>query len=141
MKKIVATILLSVSVLSGCASVQQKEQVSVIATVQTVRNYQGAKSEPSGVNTAVGALGGGVLGNQVGRGNGRKLATVLGMVGGAVVGSQVGQKTVVVPMQELVLQMPDGRVININVESQGFFPGQRVEITTTQGNKAEIKVI
>lgn len=56
------------------------------------------------------------------------------------VGSQVGQKDVPVQMQELSVLMPDGRVININVEAQGFMQGQRVQITT-QGNKAEIKAI
>lgn len=68
------------------------------------------------------------------------MSLILGVVGGAAVGSQVGQKDVPVQMQELSVLMPDGRVININVEAQGFMQGQRVQITT-QGNKAEIKAI
>lgn len=140
MKKIFATLMISVSLLSGCASFQQKEQVSVVGYIQAVRNYQGIKKEPSPLNTVAGAGIGCVLGNQVGKGNGRTVATILGVVGGAAVGSQVGQKDVPVQMQELSVLMPDGRVININVEAQGFMQGQRVQITT-QGNKAEIKAI
>lgn len=140
MKNFLSVIVLSVAVLSGCATTQQREQVSFTATIQSVRDYQGVKKEPSVGSTLAGAGIGGVLGNQVGKGNGRTVATILGVVGGAVVGSQVGQKDVPVPMQELSVLMPDGRLININVESQGFYAGQRVQITT-QGNKAEIKGI
>jgi len=140
MKKTLAILMISVS-LFGCASVKQKEQVTVVGQIQAVRTYQGFKKEPNLGGAAIGGVAGGVLGNQVGKGNGRTLATILGVVGGAAVGSQVGQKTVPVPMQELSVLMPDGRIVNINVESQSFFQGQNVEITTTQDGKAEIKAI
>ncbi|WP_437883548.1 glycine zipper 2TM domain-containing protein [Pseudomonas sp. LRF_L74] len=39
--------------------------------------------------TAIGALAGGLLGNQVGGGNGKKIATVAGAVGGGYAGNQV----------------------------------------------------
>lgn len=140
MKKLLSVVFMSVAMLSGCASVQQKEQVAFTATVQAVRNYQGVKKEPSVGSTLAGAGIGGVVGNQVGKGNGRKVATILGAVGGAVVGSQVNQKTVPVAMQELSILMPDGRLFNVSVEGNGFFAGQRVEITT-KGGVAEIKAI
>ena len=41
------------------------------------------------VGSAIGALAGGLLGNQVGGGNGKKLATVAGAVGGGYAGNQV----------------------------------------------------
>jgi outer membrane lipoprotein SlyB len=37
-------------------------------------------------------VAGGVLGNQVGKGNGRKAATVAGAVAGGVVGNQFGKR-------------------------------------------------
>lgn len=40
---------------------------------------------------AVGAVAGGILGNQVGKGTGRTLATVAGAVVGGVVGHQIGR--------------------------------------------------
>lgn len=140
MKKLLISVVMSVAVLSGCATTQQKEQVAFTATIQTVRNYQGVKHEPSVGSTLAGAGVGGLLGNQVGKGNGRTVATILGVVGGAAVGSQVGQKTVPVAMQELSILMPDGRLFNVSVEASGFYAGQHVEITT-KGGVAEIKAI
>lgn len=40
---------------------------------------------------AVGALAGGIIGNQVGRGSGKVLATVAGAVVGGIVGSEIGR--------------------------------------------------
>jgi uncharacterized protein YcfJ len=39
-----------------------------------------------------GAVVGGLLGNQVGSGNGRKLATVAGMIGGGMLGNQIANQ-------------------------------------------------
>ena len=44
-----------------------------------------------GLGTVAGAVVGGVLGNQVGSGSGRKAATVAGAIGGGVVGHQMEQ--------------------------------------------------
>ena len=41
--------------------------------------------------TVIGALAGGILGNQVGKGKGRVLATVAGAVVGGIVGSEIGK--------------------------------------------------
>jgi surface antigen len=40
---------------------------------------------------AVGAIAGGILGNQVGKGSGRVLATAVGAVVGGIVGSEIGR--------------------------------------------------
>jgi outer membrane lipoprotein SlyB len=45
----------------------------------------------SGGGAILGAVIGGVLGHQVGRGSGRTAATAVGVVGGAVIGNQVEQ--------------------------------------------------
>ncbi|HEX7915315.1 MAG TPA: glycine zipper 2TM domain-containing protein, partial [Rudaea sp.] len=39
--------------------------------------------------TVIGAIAGGVIGNQFGRGNGRKLTTVAGAVGGGIAGKKI----------------------------------------------------
>src|SRR5574337_391175 len=59
--------------------------------------YYGGQSsaygnQPVRCNTC-GAVAGGVLGNQVGKGDGRKAATVAGAVAGGVVGNQVGKRS------------------------------------------------
>lgn len=46
----------------------------------------------SGGGAILGAVIGGVLGNQVGGGSGRTAATAVGVIGGAVIGNQVEQR-------------------------------------------------
>jgi uncharacterized protein YcfJ len=46
----------------------------------------------SAVGIGVGAVVGGVLGNQVGSGDGKTLATILGAVGGGYVGNEIAKK-------------------------------------------------
>ena len=48
-----------------------------------------SRGQGSGVGAAGGAVVGGLLGNQVGGGRGRELATIAGAIGGAVAGNQV----------------------------------------------------
>lgn len=45
--------------------------------------------QKSGAGAAMGALAGGAVGNQVGQGSGRALATMIGLVGGAVLGDHI----------------------------------------------------
>ena len=65
--------------------------------------------------TAIGAIVGGLLGNQIGGGSGRTAATVLGAVGGGLAGNRIAQNTA-----------PGG-----NYATSG--PVYRVEVQTDQG--------
>lgn len=49
-------------------------------------------AKPNYVGIGVGAVVGGLLGNQVGGGNGRKLATVAGAIGGGMLGNQIANQ-------------------------------------------------
>ncbi|WLI90163.1 glycine zipper 2TM domain-containing protein [Massilia sp. R2A-15] len=49
-------------------------------------------AKPNYVGIGVGAVVGGLLGNQVGSGNGRKLATVAGAIGGGMLGNQIANQ-------------------------------------------------
>jgi hypothetical protein len=51
-----------------------------------------APSQPNYVAMGTGALIGGLLGNQVGHGNGRKLATVAGIIGGGLAGNEIANR-------------------------------------------------
>jgi outer membrane lipoprotein SlyB len=89
-----AAIFAGVTVLSGCASNQQPQQIGYISndsstygTIDSIQIMQARSS--SGVGAVTGSLIGGLLGNQVGSGGGRAAATVAGAVGGAVVGNNV----------------------------------------------------
>ena len=48
--------------------------------------------QPNYVAIGTGAVVGGLLGNQVGSGNGRKLATVAGVIGGGFLGNQIANQ-------------------------------------------------
>ena len=61
-------------------------------TYQQPAYQQPARQANSPVGIATGAVVGGLLGNQIGKGNGRTLATVAGAVGGGYLGNMAGQK-------------------------------------------------
>lgn len=50
-------------------------------------------AQNSAVGIGVGAVVGGLLGNQIGGGNGRKLATIAGAVGGGYLGNEIAKKS------------------------------------------------
>lgn len=54
-----------------------------------VQKPKEVKDQHKITGTAVGALAGGLLGNQVGGGSGKKIATAAGAVGGAVAGRKI----------------------------------------------------
>ena len=65
---------------------QQYAQQTYYAPQHPVRSYV---SDMNPVGTGIGAVVGGVLGNQVGGGNGKKLATVAGVLLGGYAGNEV----------------------------------------------------
>lgn len=69
-----------------------KEQIKTPREVckdVTVTRQAPVKDQHQVVGTVLGAVAGGLLGNQVGGGNGKKLATVAGAVGGGYAGNKV----------------------------------------------------
>lgn len=75
-----------------------------VESVRTITH----RAEGSGLGAAGGAVLGGLLGNQVGGGNGRKLATVAGAVGGAVVGNRVEGDLKATRSYEIKVRLDDG---------------------------------
>lgn len=55
----------------------------------TVTRQQPVKDQHQIAGTAIGAIAGGLLGNQIGGGNGKKIATVAGAVGGGYAGNKI----------------------------------------------------
>ncbi|SHH07727.1 glycine zipper 2TM domain-containing protein [Massilia sp. CF038] len=96
--------------------------------VESVREIR-ERGQGSGLGAAGGAVIGGLLGNQVGGGNGRKLATVAGAVGGAVVGNQVEGNMKATQSWEIRVRLDDGSARTFQRSSlDGYSTGDRVKV-------------
>lgn len=87
------------------------------------------RAEGSGLGAAGGAVIGGLLGNQVGGGTGRTLATAAGAIGGAVVGNQVEGNMKATTSYEIRVRLDDGTLRTFRQNSQPQWrSGDRVRI-------------
>ncbi|MEO9078947.1 MAG: glycine zipper 2TM domain-containing protein [Rhodanobacter sp.] len=108
---------------NSCGVVQEVQQVYV----------QGGGNGGT-LGAIIGAVAGGVLGNQVGKGDGRKAATVAGAVAGGVVGNQVGKRNDNGDAAwRVVVRLDDGRYATVTQrENPGLRRGDYVEV---RGNR------
>lgn len=96
MEKIIAALtLLSLGTLASAqevgkvlSAVQVIQQVAVPRQVCT-QEQVAVQANKSGAGAAMGAIAGGVLGNQIGGGSGKTAATMLGIFGGAILGNNI----------------------------------------------------
>ncbi|MGJ9418797.1 glycine zipper 2TM domain-containing protein [Massilia sp. CMS3.1] len=96
--------------------------------IESVRAIK-QRAQGSGLGAAGGAVIGGLLGNQIGGGTGRQLATVAGAVGGAVVGNQVEGNMKATTSYEIRVRLDDGTLRTFNQSSQPQWrSGDRVRI-------------
>ena len=85
-------------------------------------------SNTSGLGIAAGAVLGGVLGNQVGGGNGRTLATVAGALGGGYAGNEVEKQTNTSTSYMVDVRMENGKVRSFPQSADGWRVGDQVRI-------------
>ena len=87
------------------------------------------KGEGSGLGVVGGAVLGGLLGNQVGGGSGKDVATVAGVVGGAVAGNQIEKSMKSTKSYNITVRFEDGssRVIH-EANPSAWRPGDRVKV-------------
>jgi outer membrane lipoprotein SlyB len=104
--------------------------------VESVREIK-TRAQGSGLGAAGGAVIGGLLGNQIGGGDGRKLATVVGAVGGAVVGNQVEGNMKATRSYEIRVRLDDGTSRTFTRDSlDGYSTGDRVKVVDGQLRRA-----
>lgn len=103
--------------------------------VESVRAIK-QRAEGSGLGAAGGAVLGGLLGSQVGGGNGKKLATVAGAVGGAVVGNQVEGNMKATTSYEIRVRMDDGSARTFTRAADNYNTGDRVKIVNGELRRA-----
>ncbi|MGE0313846.1 MAG: glycine zipper 2TM domain-containing protein [Lautropia sp.] len=83
----------------------------------------------SGVGVIGGGVVGGVLGNQVGKGNGRKAMTVLGAIGGAVAGNAIEKKVRTETHYDVLVRLADGSTRTLRYADQpAFGVGERIRV-------------
>jgi outer membrane lipoprotein SlyB len=98
-------------------------------TVESVQAIQ-QKGEGSGLGVAGGAVAGGLLGHQVGGGNGKTAMTVLGAVGGAFAGNEVEKRMKATTVYDVSVRMEDGSVRTFR-QSQPIAAGTKVQAEGT----------
>lgn len=110
---ILATLLGVASLTAQAASSHHPAHASACqqcGTVVSAHTYQRPAAQGSGLGVATGAVVGGLLGNQVGGGNGRALATVAGAVGGGYAGNVIEKRARATTVTEVRVQMNNGSV-------------------------------
>jgi outer membrane lipoprotein SlyB len=96
--------------------------------VESVRSVQ-QQAQPSGLGVMAGAVLGGVLGNQVGGGNGKKLATVAGAVGGGFAGNEIEKQSRSTTTYEVRVRMDNGTVRTFPYNNQpNWNIGDRIKV-------------
>lgn len=96
--------------------------------VESVRTIK-QRAEGSGLGAAGGAVIGGLLGNQIGGGSGRTIATAAGAIGGAVVGNQVEGNMKATTSYEIRVRLDDGTLRTFRQSSPpAWRSGDRVRI-------------
>jgi outer membrane lipoprotein SlyB len=123
-------IILAVPLMSGCET-QQAFQVSQpsarVGTVESIRS-QTVENPNTAIGTIGGALVGGLLGNQIGGGRGRTAATVVGAAGGAYAGNRMTSGSSLVWI--IGVRYDDGSLATVQQSaSPGLRIGDRVRVT------------
>lgn len=102
-----------------CATCGRVESIETIET----------KGKGSGIGAVAGGVGGGLLGNQVGGGNGKTVATVAGVVGGALIGNEVEKRVKKEVSYRVHVRMEDGSARTFDqATAGGYSVGQRVKL-------------
>lgn len=110
---LLATLLGIASLTAQAASSHHPARTSACqqcGTVVSAHTYQRPAAQGSGLGVATGAVVGGLLGNQVGGGNGRTLATVAGAVGGGYAGNAIEKRARATTVTEVRVRMSNGSV-------------------------------
>ncbi|MCG2835834.1 glycine zipper 2TM domain-containing protein [Photobacterium sp. WH77] len=87
-----------------------------LETVRYITQQQVVNSEHNGWQTLLGAVVGGLIGNQFGGGHGREVATTVGALAGAGVAYQnqhIGQSIRQYKLVELLIKTDDGKLVDV----------------------------
>lgn len=104
----------------------------IVSSIELIRGETSRGMSPGG--TILGAVVGGLLGNQIGEGRGRTAATVAGAAGGAFAGNAIGQRTQTTgDTYRVAIQYDAGGTQYIDVPTPGDLrTGDRVRVDNGQ---------
>ncbi|MHA6203173.1 glycine zipper 2TM domain-containing protein [Dyella soli] len=133
----VVGLISAVALVSGCETPPQRqvtysgssnrcEQCGVVSDVRQIQ----AQKESSPLGMVIGGVAGGLLGNQVGGGSGKTLATVAGAVAGGAIGNQVGKNNSSPDVVwQVTVKLDDGRYATVTQAADPQVrPGDYVQI-------------
>ncbi|MBC7945542.1 MAG: glycine zipper 2TM domain-containing protein [Burkholderiales bacterium] len=80
------------------------DNCGVVSSVDVIQEA----GEGSGLGAVAGAVGGGLLGNQIGGGSGKKIATVAGILGGGLAGHQIEKQVKKTTRYDILVKMETG---------------------------------
>jgi outer membrane lipoprotein SlyB len=116
---LLALALSSTALADGC-----KKDCGRVVSIENVKE----KGKGGAVGMIAGGVVGGLLGNQVGAGNGRTLATVAGAAGGAYAGNEVQKRMSSKEMQRVNVKMDNGQTRSFEFEHAPLAKGDRVHL-------------
>lgn len=101
-------------------------------TVTAVTPVQVQSQQTNPVGVIAGGLIGGILGNQIGGGDGRKLATVAGAIGGGLAGNEIAKRMDAQTVYNVQVRLDNGQVQTLQLKVAPPV-GQRVQIGADGG--------
>jgi outer membrane lipoprotein SlyB len=128
---------------AGCAtndgprdySAREERSVQTVeyGTVQSVRSVK-VDEGSAPVGTIAGAAVGGLLGSQIGHGDGRAVGAILGAVGGGFAGNAIEHKVTEHDGLEITVRLDNGSSIAVVQGGSGDLrPGDRVQVLNGPG--------
>jgi outer membrane lipoprotein SlyB len=87
------------------------------------------KGEGTGAGAIIGGIAGAAVGSQIGRGDGKRLATLAGAAGGAVAGNEIEKNSKKTAHYKVAVRMENGSVRSFTQQNDpGFRPGENVRV-------------
>ena len=144
----ILAVMLAALAAAGCASpssgrVYSRQEARVAWDVQYGRVVAVDDAVIEGRRSALGRVGGGLIGYQAGRavgsGSGQHIACAVGAVAGAVAGQAVEEKATREEAWQFTVKLDGGRTVSIvQARDQSFAVGERVRVYTRRDGAARV---
>ena len=119
---------------------QAQRQLSVFYGTILVVDAVTIEGTQSGLGTVAGGVLGGIAGNTVGGGHGRALATAVGAIGGALIGTAVEEGSTRKNGLEITVELDSGEVIAVVQEADDHYAvGDRIRVIRGSGGVTRIR--